>query len=387
MPIFSFGVPDIASAEIDATFGLHASLDYHVGFGIDSHGVYLDAGTPSDPTLGLSFGVDAGLQGQVEVFGFPLASVGGDVGFAIEPYVTLTAPPWAADPAKVYVSDLALFGSNPVSDLLDDLGAGIQGDLTGNVYASIDLFLFSISWNWGVSIPVFNYERVPTWPAEAGGGGQTAQWSNVHQNGGVLTFTGTGGNNNIGLSSGSGGAVTINWTGSGNTSGHTSETFDGITELIYNGGSGNDTLAAARASTSRRGPSPAAAMIPSSSRGRRRMTPWWAAAAATRSRPARARTSWWRARAAIPSWAGRAAAPSTRSMAARAATRLSPAAARSRSTGGSGRDTITAGAGSTGTYFIDGGSGSYTASIPRSSTCPATRAQAIRSTAAAAATT
>ena len=187
--------------EIDATFGLHASLDYHVGFGIDSHGVYPDAGTPTDPTLGLSFGVDAGLQGQVEVFGFPLASVGGDVGFAIEPYVTLTAPPWAADPAKVYVSDLALFGSNPVSDLLDDPGAGIQGDLTGNVYALIDLFLFSISWNWGVSIPVFNYERVPTWPAEAGGGGQTAQWPNVHQNGGVLTFTGTGGNNNIGLSS------------------------------------------------------------------------------------------------------------------------------------------------------------------------------------------
>jgi Ca2+-binding RTX toxin-like protein len=185
------------------------------------------------------------LQGQVEVLGFPLASMGGNIGFSISPYVTLTAPPWAADPSKVYLSDLALFGSNPATDLLDDLALGIKGDLTGSVYASIDLFLFSMSWNWGIDIPVFNYERQPSWPARAGGGGQATTWPNVHQNGGVLTFSGTSGDNNITLSNGGNGAVTINWTGTGNTTGLTSQTFNGVNEVIFNGGNGNDTLTAA----------------------------------------------------------------------------------------------------------------------------------------------
>ena len=68
------------------------------------------------------------------------------------------------------MSDLALFGKDPFTDLLDDLSAGIEGDFTGDVYASIDLLFFSLSWNWGISIPVFNYERSPTWPSLPGSG-------------------------------------------------------------------------------------------------------------------------------------------------------------------------------------------------------------------------
>ena len=41
IPIFSLGVPDIAGAEIDATFGFHASLHYDLGCGFDtSQGFY-----------------------------------------------------------------------------------------------------------------------------------------------------------------------------------------------------------------------------------------------------------------------------------------------------------------------------------------------------------
>ena len=93
-----WGCPTSPAEEIDATFGIHATLQYDVGFGLDGHGFWIRAGNASDPTLGLSFGVTAGLQGQVEVFGFPLADAGGDIGFSVTPYVTLTAPPWAADP-------------------------------------------------------------------------------------------------------------------------------------------------------------------------------------------------------------------------------------------------------------------------------------------------
>ncbi len=154
IPIYSLGVPDIASVDIDATFGIHADLRYDLGFGLDGHGFYALAGTASNPTLGLSFEVTAGVQGEVEVFGFPLAEAGGDIGFEVTPYVTLTAAPTSVDPAsvpgKVYMSDLALFGKDPLTDLLDDLSAGIEGDFTGDVYAEIDLLFFSLSWNWGI---------------------------------------------------------------------------------------------------------------------------------------------------------------------------------------------------------------------------------------------
>ncbi len=41
VPIFSIGVPGIASAEIDATFGLHATLHYDLGFGLDTNGFWV----------------------------------------------------------------------------------------------------------------------------------------------------------------------------------------------------------------------------------------------------------------------------------------------------------------------------------------------------------
>ena len=242
------GVPDIASVELDATFGIHASLDYNVGFGLDGHGFYALAGTPSDPTLGLTFGVTAGVQGQVEVFGLPLAEAGGDIGFSVTPYVALTPAPASVDPdtdpGKVYMSDLALFGKDPFTDILDDLSAGIEGDFTGDLYASIDLLFFSLSWNWGISIPVFNYERSPTWPGPSGSGSGVTPWPNVTQHGTVLTFNGTAAADNVTLTQGANNTLTVGWSNA--PSGYaTSETFTGVTSFVFNGGSGTDTLTAA----------------------------------------------------------------------------------------------------------------------------------------------
>jgi Ca2+-binding RTX toxin-like protein len=242
IPIFSLGVPDIASVDINATLRMNAALHYDVGFGLDGHGFWLRAGNPSSPDLGLSFSITAGLEGDVKVFGFPIASAGGSIGFSVTPYVTLTAPPWATDPRKVYTSDLALFGSNPLSDIADDLSAGIQGALTGEVHASIDLLLFSISWSWGIKIPVFNYQRGPSWPAGAGsgrGGVFSLFDSHVSQNGGVLTFTGTPGNDNLSLSEGSPGSVTIHWAGVGQ------QTYAGVSEFDLVGAGGNERLTTA----------------------------------------------------------------------------------------------------------------------------------------------
>jgi Ca2+-binding RTX toxin-like protein len=239
VPIFSLGVPDIASVDIDATFSIDASLHYDFGFGLDGEGIWLMAGNAADPNLGLTFSVNAGVEGQVEVLGFPLAEAGGEIGFGITPYVTLTAPPWAADHAKVYLSDLALFGSDPVSDIADDLSYGINGAFDGEVYASIDLLLFSVSWSWGVSIPVFDDDYAPNWPAQAaaGHGGVPGLFdSQVTQKGGVVTFTGTSHNDNLILTQGSPGSLTIQWVGVG------TKTYTGVTQFDLIGDGGNERL-------------------------------------------------------------------------------------------------------------------------------------------------
>ena len=254
IPIFSLGVPDIASLELDATFGIHASFDYDIGFGLDGHGFYALAGTPTDPTFGLTFGVTAGVQGQVEVnSACAMAQAGGDIGFSVTPYVALTAAPTSvdpdSDPNKVYLSDLTLFGSDPFTDILDDLSAGIEGDFTGDLYASIDLLFFSLSWNWGIKIPVFNYERSPTWPSPTGSGPGVTPWPNVTQHGGVVTFTGTAAADNVTLTqeenpvTGTDNSLKVTWTNA--PAGYaTSETFTGVASFVFNGGSGADTLTA-----------------------------------------------------------------------------------------------------------------------------------------------
>jgi Ca2+-binding RTX toxin-like protein len=244
IPLYSFGVPDIASVDIDATFGLHASLNYDVGFGIDTRGFWLKAGSQADPTLGLSFGVTAGLEGQLEVFGFPLARAGGNLGFSITPYVTLTAPPYSANPNKVYASDLALFGSNPVTDFLDALSVGIRGDLTGSIYASIDLLFFSVSWSWGVNIPVFNFVHNPAWPALGGNGaGGSDPYPVGPDANGVLTFNGSSAADNVTLKQ-IGDQVQLNWANHGPT-----HTYRGVREFVFHGNGGDDRLNTGRGFT------------------------------------------------------------------------------------------------------------------------------------------
>ena len=87
IPLYSLGVPGIASAEIDAVFGVNASMTYDISMGIDSDGFWIHGGSPSDPLFALTVFITAGLQGQVEVFGLPLAKAGGNLGFQLSPYV------------------------------------------------------------------------------------------------------------------------------------------------------------------------------------------------------------------------------------------------------------------------------------------------------------
>ncbi len=231
IPIVSLGVPDVASAEIDANFSFDASLEYSIGFGINTRGFWFKTGNPSAHTLSLTFTVAAGLEGQVEVFGFPLADAGGDLTFSVQPYIDLTAPDGGG---RVYASDLAEFGSNPFTDVLDALNAGIQGTLGVDAYASIDLFFFSVSWNWSYSVPVFDFQKTAAWPRNLPGGAVSPfTFSN-----GQLTYSGTSGNDHVAVSEDSNGTVTTTVMGK-------SQTWTGVKQFNFTGGGGNDQLTVA----------------------------------------------------------------------------------------------------------------------------------------------
>ena len=162
--------------------------------GIDTNGLWIKAGTSSDPSVGLSFSANAGLEGRIEVAGYSLASASGNIGFAVTPYVYITADPNDANSIKygrVYLSDLEML-LNPINHFLDALRAGIQGDLTFQAHASVHLLFYKISWNWSKDIPVFNYVHTAPWPAAAGTPGATTP--DPYPAGpvnGVLTFNGS----------------------------------------------------------------------------------------------------------------------------------------------------------------------------------------------------
>jgi Ca2+-binding RTX toxin-like protein len=250
IPIYSLGIPDIASLDIDATFKAQASLNYTFGMGFDTRGFWLQQGTG----VGLTIGLSAGIQGSVEILGFPLGSAGGSLGLAVTPSISLSADPFTAAAHAVdasiplnhvYLADLKAFGSNPVSDFLSALEEHIKGDITGDIYGQINLVITSYRKDYSISIPVFNYTHRSSWPASVGAAGNNA-WPagtvTVAANpagGQILTFNGTPAADLIRLSGGSG-TVTVDWAGHGKP-----QTFTGLTKVVFNGRGGADQLTTA----------------------------------------------------------------------------------------------------------------------------------------------
>src|SRR5579875_569389 len=219
IPVFSIGI-----FTLEATVSVNASLNYDFGFGIDNHGFYFDAG-PSNPLFGLSFGVSGGVEGELGIPGLLSVGVGGSVGFSVNPYVYLAVPPWGTNVygsvgnSRVYLNgELNLFGPNPISDILHDIGAGIQGDLNVSANASVHLLFFSHTWTIGTHIPVFNFATAPTWPPQPGVGAGSFLKSTQTPNGIILTYEDTRSGNAgdvIKLSKPSPGQVAVKWAGGG----------------------------------------------------------------------------------------------------------------------------------------------------------------------------
>src|SRR6202011_1261122 len=76
IPLYSFGIPEIVSININALIQASLSWDYAFGFGIDTTGFYIDPTTH----IGLGGSISAGLSGSLTVLGLPLASAGGTLG-------------------------------------------------------------------------------------------------------------------------------------------------------------------------------------------------------------------------------------------------------------------------------------------------------------------
>ena len=98
-----------------------------------------------------------------------------------------------------------------------------------------------------MNIPVFNYQRTPTWPASPTGSGSGPQpWPEVAQHGSLVTFKGDASNDDVILTPGANNSLTVEWLGHNIPNGNTDTwTFQGVNNFVFNGGSGNNTLTAA----------------------------------------------------------------------------------------------------------------------------------------------
>lgn len=251
IPLFSF----LGIANIDAFFGANATISYNVGLGFDTRGLWVKSGTSSNPTFGMTFSAYAGLEGQINLI-IATATAGGDIGFEITPYVNIASDPFTVaahslDPAvpldHVYLSDLRAFGSNDVQDFLGDLSEGISGAFTGDIFGQVQIGFhvfghfvgFTLRKDFTITIPVFNYQRTPAWPASLGSPGSGVSIVSPGQfPGGVLSMSGSSGPDTIQLL-GANGTVYVE------SGGGLLGPYQNVTEVVFDGNAGADHLTAA----------------------------------------------------------------------------------------------------------------------------------------------
>ena len=258
IPIYDLGLPGIISADLDATFGASASLSYQLGFGLDTCGLWIQAGSG----IGLNFNLEAGIQGELEVLGSPLVQAGGTIGFDISPSTSLSQDPYSSVVGRVYATDLYTFGPDLAQDYQDALNDAIQGSITGTVYASINLGVVSGSTSYTIDIPVFNLTHNAIWPGASSSASSTPEsWPQLTDSAnGIVTFSDTtpGSNNDdVALSEGPNGSLTVTWKGhkallgDQGANGPDSETIpdpnipglsQAVTSFDFDAGGGQDTL-------------------------------------------------------------------------------------------------------------------------------------------------
>jgi hypothetical protein len=138
IPLLQLGLPPIVSCNLDATLGVSYSYHYSVGFGLDTHGFFLDQGNSFSATIS----PNAGLQGTVNVLGIPLAGAAGSLNFNVTASADLFDP---FGSSRYYLSDIE-HGQPLAQTLLNDLDASLSESLSVQLKA---WFLFwSGSWNW-----------------------------------------------------------------------------------------------------------------------------------------------------------------------------------------------------------------------------------------------
>ena len=140
IPLASFGLPPIASFNLDATLGVEFSWSYSVGFGVDTHGFFLD---PNN-FITASISPNANIQGTVDVLGIPLAGASGSLNFKITAAADLFDP---FGSSRYYLSQIDQ-GQSVGQALLNDLDASLTESLSVQLKAWF--LLWSASWNWNL---------------------------------------------------------------------------------------------------------------------------------------------------------------------------------------------------------------------------------------------
>ena len=138
IPLAEFGLPGLLSFDLDAVLGVQFSYSYSVGFGVDTHGFFLDPGNSITATVSPY----AGIQGSVDVLGFPLAGASGSLNFNVTAHAGLYDP---FGYSRYYLSDID-HGQSIGQALLNDLDASLSESLSVQLKAWVIVQIGS--WNW-----------------------------------------------------------------------------------------------------------------------------------------------------------------------------------------------------------------------------------------------
>jgi hypothetical protein len=140
VPIFSYGVPDVAELQANLQFTISVTLSAALTVGLDLNAVQKNVAqiplVVQAPTfLELSAQLSGDISGEADVLKFPIASVSGGVDFTLNLTYGLDTPAGTPVALSDFLAHLNPFSSDPARktavDLSADLGVHVKGKVIG----------------------------------------------------------------------------------------------------------------------------------------------------------------------------------------------------------------------------------------------------------------
>ena len=235
--LFTYGIPGLASANVQANFSLDGNWDYKVGLGISTAGMWIEEGTG----IGADLTAAGGIEGNVKVFGANLASASGSANVRIEGRIGIGDP--SPGDGRVYLYEIFRDGENLGQTFLDALDARLTGTAGVSLNARVKIGPIRKSWSRSKTWQLFDLRHRPRFRGPEPAATPTLPMSLGAD--GTLTITGSDRNEHVVLVPDEGPAVIVKWAtgvdGDRNPV-FSQRRFAGVTAVVLNAGAGDDRL-------------------------------------------------------------------------------------------------------------------------------------------------